>query len=157
MVVTTDIGNAEEIHPKNKQEVGRRLSLVALSDCYLDPEAEAETKKKLVASGPIYDSMSTDSDRIRIAFKHAKGLGVRTKDKDLGCFLICGEDRKFYPAQATIKGEAVEVTSENVSKPVAVRFAWDDSAEPNLVNGAGLPASPFRTDEFPLQSQSREF
>ena len=157
MVVTTDIGNAEEIHPKNKQEVGRRLSLVALSDCYLDPEAETETKKKLVASGPIYDSMSTDKDRIRITFKHAKGLGVRNKDEDLGCFLICGEDRKFYPAQATIKGESVEVTSENVSKPVAVRFAWDDSAEPNLINGAGLPASPFRTDEFPLQSQSREF
>jgi len=158
MVVTTDIGSAEEIHPKNKQEVGRRLSLVALSDCYLDPDAaEGETKKELVGSGPIYDSMSIDSDRIRITFKHAKGLSVRNKEEDLQCFLICGEDRKFYPAEATIKGESVEVSSKDVSKPVAVRFVWDDSAKPNLVNGAGLPASPFRTDDFPLQSQSREF
>jgi len=158
MVVTTDIGNAEEIHPKNKQEVGRRLSLIALSDCYLDPsDAKDETKKKLVASGPIYDSMSIQNDRIRIEFKHSQGLAIDNRDQELVSFLICGEDRKFYPAQATIKGESVEVRSENVSKPIAVRFAWDDSAEPNLVNGAGLPASPFRTDEFPLQSQSRDF
>ena len=158
MVVTTDIGSAEEIHPKNKQEVGRRLSLVALSDCYLDPEATQEDeKKKLVSSGPIYDSMSIDDNRIQITFKHAKGLSVGGKDEELGCFLICGEDRKFYAAKASIKGESIEVMSEDVSKPVAVRFVWDDSAKPNLVNGAGLPASPFRTDDFPLESQSREF
>lgn len=155
MVVTTDIGDTQEVHPKNKQEVGRRLSLIALSDCYLDPESKPE--KPIVGSGPIYSSMSANKERIRIVFKHANGLSVRNKDETPSCFLICGEDRKFYPAEAIIDGEMVEVRSENVSNPVAVRYVWDDSAEPNLVNGAGLPASPFRTDDFPLQSEGREF
>lgn len=155
MVVTTDIGDTEEIHPKNKQEVGRRLSLAALSDCYRD--AEAEPAKQVVGSGPIYSSMSVEKEKIQVLFDHAQGLGLRNKDEGLECFLICGEDRKFYPAQAVIVGEAVQVSSEKVSKPVAVRFVWDDSAKPNLVNGAGLPASPFRTDDFQLLSQGREF
>ena len=159
MVVTTDIGDSEEIHPKNKQEVGRRLSLIALSNCYDDTEANTgeESTNQIVSSGPIYSSMSIEKDRIRILFEHAKGLGVRNEDEGLDCFLICGEDRKFYPAQAVIDGEAVKVSSDKVSKPVAVRFVWDDSAEPNLINGAGLPASPFRTDDFKLLSEGRDF
>ena len=175
MVVTTDIGDTEEIHPKNKQEVGRRLSLVALSGCYGDtkPDTKPDTKietetetmtetetapvDQIVSSGPIYKSMSIEEERIRICFDHAQGLRARDKDEGLQCFLICGEDRKFYPAQAIISGEAVEVSSDKVNKPVAVRFVWDDSAEPNLVNGAGLPASPFRTDDFQLLSHGREF
>ena len=173
MVVTTDIGDTEEIHPKNKQEVGRRLSLAALSDCFeaakvkvgaeaqAEAQAEAETEAMppdpIVSSGPIYSSMSIEKERIRILFDHAQGLALRNKDEGLRCFLICGEDRKFYPAQAIINGEAVEVSSDKVSKPVAVRFVWDDSAKPNLVNGAGLPASPFRTDDFQLLSYGRDF
>ena len=155
MVVTTDIGDIEEIHPKNKQEVGRRLSLVALSDCYRD--AEAEPADQVVGSGPIYSSMSIEKEQINILFEHSQGLCLRNKDEGLDCFLICGEDRKFYPAQAVLDGESVQVSSDKVANPVAVRFVWDDSAKPNLINGAGLPASPFRTDDFQLLSRDREF
>jgi sialate O-acetylesterase len=156
MVVTTDIGNVDDIHPKNKQEVGRRLALLALKRVYSDmlPKEESE---KLVDSGPIYQSMSVVDNRIRITFRHAEGLRKRFEDRELGYFLIAGEDKEFKPANATINGDTVEVFSPDVSSPIAVRFAWTDTAEPNLVNGAGLPASPFRTDDFPLNSAGVSF
>lgn len=154
LVVTTDIGDLEKVHPKNKQEVGRRLSLVALSDVY---QKLIKRDKPIVASGPIYEKMSTNENRIRILFKSAKGLRAANKDEELKYFLICGEDKVFVPATAKVDGETVEVSSPKVKNPIAVRFAWDDSAEPNLVNGDGLPASPFRTDDFPLQSEGRDF
>ena len=154
MVVTTDIGNLQEIHPKNKQEVGRRLSLIALSKLY--DKQRKEPEKELIASGPLYESMSTNADRIRILFNHADGLKVRTEGEEPSCFLICGKDKKFVPATAKIVGEAIDVSSSEVKNPIAVRYCWNDSVQPNLVNRVGLPASPFRTDDFPLESVEQD-
>lgn len=146
MAVTTDIGNTKDIHPKNKQEVGRRLALWALSQDY--------AKKGLIFSGPLYTSSKIEGAKIRIQFDHAKGL--KSKDgQPLSHFTIAGEDKNFVPAEAKIEGDTLVVHSASVSKPVAVRFAWRDDAEPNLFNGADLPASPFRTDNFPLVTEGK--
>jgi sialate O-acetylesterase len=137
MAVTTDIGNVNDIHPNNKQEVSRRLSLWALRHTY--------GKTDLEFSGPVLDKAAFDGGKATLSFKHAAGLKSRD-DKPLSWFTIAGEDKKFVPAEAKIEGETVVVSSPEVAKPVAVRFGWDELAEPNLCNGAGLPASPFRTD-----------
>jgi sialate O-acetylesterase len=151
MAVTTDIGNLNDIHPKNKQDVGLRLALWALAKDY--------GKSDLVYSGPLYESMSVEGNKIRIKFKHAEG-GLQTKNKQpLTLFTIAGEDKKFVPAKAEIDGDTVVVSSDAVQKPVAVRYGWTEWAEPaayNLYNKAGLPASPFRTDEFPLLTAGRK-
>lgn len=154
MVVTTDIGNADDINPKNKQEVGRRLSLIAVGNVY---QKSLKSGEPIEFSGPIYDGLSKNGNRIRLIFKHAQGLKVRTDGEALNCFTICGEDGEFFPATAKIVGESIELHSDEVASPTAVRFGWMDTASPNLVNGAGLPASPFRTDDFPLQSTGKEF
>jgi sialate O-acetylesterase len=139
MAVTTDIGNINDIHPTNKQEVGRRLALWALAQTY--------GKSNLVYSGPLYDSMEVEIDTIRLKFKHGEGL--KSNDGNaLDWFQVAGEDHKFVPAVAEIDGDTIIVSSSKVADPVAVRFACDQLAEPNLVNGAGLPASPFRTDRW---------
>ena len=142
MAVTTDIGDVKDIHPKNKQEVGRRLALWALAKTY--------GKQDLVYSGPLYKSQEIEGNKIRLKFEHSGGGLVAGSDKPLSHFQIAGEDQNFVDATATIDGETVVVTSEKVAKPVAVRFAWHKTAEPNFFNRAGLPASPFRTDDFPL-------
>ena len=147
MAVTTDIATITDIHPPNKQDVGLRLALWALATTY--------GKKDLVYSGPLYDGMAVEDARIRIKFKHTGGGLVAQSDKPLSHFQIAGEDQKFVPAKAEIDGEAVVVSSPEVPKPVAVRFAWEDTAEPNLFNKAGLPASPFRTDSFPMVTAGR--
>jgi sialate O-acetylesterase len=140
MAVTTDIATVRNIHPPNKQDVGKRLALWALANTY--------GKKDLVYSGPLYDSMAVEGDKIRVKFKHtAPGLVARD-GKPLSWFSIAGEDKQFYQAAATIDGETVVVTSPKVAKPVAVRFGWNQIAEPNLSNKANLPASPFRTDRW---------
>ena len=139
MAVTTDIGNINDIHPTNKQDVGKRLALWALAKTY--------GKQDLVYSGPLYESMAVELDTVRLKFKHADGL-KSSDGKQLTWFEIAGEDRKFVPANAEIDGDTVVVESSQVDSPVAVRFGWDQLAEPNLVNGAGLPASPFRTDDW---------
>lgn len=140
MAVTTDIGNVNDIHPANKQEVGRRLSLWALAKTY--------GKEDIVYSGPQYESMSVDLEEITLKFKYAEG-GLASRDHEaLTWFSIAGDDKKFVPATATISGDTVVVQSPQVSAPVAVRFAWHQLAEPNLVNKAGLPAIPFRTDKW---------
>ena len=141
MCVTTDITNINDIHPKNKQDVGKRLALWALANTY--------GKKDLVYSGPLYDSHEIEGNKVRIKFKHGAGLTAKD-DKPLTHFQIAGEDEKFVEAKATIEGDTLVVTSDAVQKPVAVRFAWSPIAEPNLFNKAGLPASPFRTDNFKL-------
>ena len=138
LAVTTDIGNLNDIHPKNKQEVGRRLALWALAKTY---------GRHVPYSGPVYRSMSIDGSEIRLAFSHAKGL-KSADDKPLSCFTIAGADRKFVPAEARIDGETIVVSAKDVPEPVAVRFAWREDATPNLVNAADLPASPFRTDNL---------
>ncbi len=146
MAVTTDIGNLTDIHPKNKQEVGRRLALWALANVY---------GKKLVYSGPIYKSMAVEGDTIRLQFDHCGG-GLTARDgKPLSDFTIAGADQEFVPAVATIDGDSIVVHSDKVAKPEAVRFAWRDDATPNLANKEGLPASPFRTDKWKGVTEGR--
>ena len=142
MCVTTDIATVGDIHPPNKQDVGRRLALWALANTY--------EKAALPFSGPLYDSMAVEGNKVRIKFKHGGGLHARGNKGLPTHFTIAGEDQKFIDAKATVDGETVVVESEQVAKPAAVRFAWNELAEPNLFNGTRLPASPFRTDDFPL-------
>ena len=142
MCVITDIATVSDIHPPNKQDVGRRLALWALANTY--------KKTSLPFSGPLYDSMAVEGNKVRIKFKHGGGLHARGNKGLLTHFTVAGEDQKFVDAKATVDGETVVVESDQVAKPVAVRFAWNELAEPNLFNGARLPASPFRTDDFPL-------
>jgi sialate O-acetylesterase len=140
MVVVTDlVDNLKDIHPKNKIDVGHRLARWALAKDY--------GKKDVVYSGPLYKSMTVDGDAIRLTFAHAAGLKSRD-GKPLTEFQIAGEDGKFVPAEATIDGEAVVVRAKGVSKPTQVQFGWQPLTNPNLVNGAGLPASPFQTKDW---------
>jgi sialate O-acetylesterase len=155
MVVTTDISDIADISPQNKQEVGRRLSLHALANVYPD---FLPKEKTFSSDGPVYEKMSTMGNRIRITFQNSEyGLKVAQSEEELNCFAICGEDKEFIPANAKIVGDSIEVSSPQIDNPIAVRFAWEDTAQPNLVNSEGLPASPFRTDDFPLQSEGRDF
>ena len=140
MAVTTDIANIKDIHPKNKQDVGRRLALWALAKTH---------GQDLVYSGPLYESMKVEGDKIRVRFQHVGG-GLVAKDGPLTHFTIAGKDGQFAEAVATIDGETIVVQSDQVKEPTAVRFGWTDVAEPNLFNQEGLPASPFRTDDFEL-------
>lgn len=149
MAVTTDITDLLDIHPRNKQDVGLRLALWALGTTY--------GKQDLVYSGPLYDSMAVEGNKIRIKFKHVGG-GLEAKDgQPLSHFQIAGDDEKFVDAKAEIEnGGTIIVSSPDVAKPVAVRFGWNDLATPNLFNKAGLPASPFRTDNFKQVTAGRK-
>ena len=138
IALTMDIGELKDIHPKNKQDVGHRLALWALAKVYDRP---------VVYSGPIFKSMTVEGDRIRIAFDHAGGGLVSSDGKPLSEFTIAGADKKFQPAAAEIDGATVVVHSDTVPNPVAVRFAFHGTAQPNLANKEGLPAAPFRTDK----------
>lgn len=140
MAVTTDlVDNLKDIHPGYKWEVGRRLALGALAKDY---------KQKIVYSGPIYKSMKIRKNTIELSFDHF-GSGLAVSDgKELSWFSIAGADRKFIPAKAVIKGNKIIVSCAETQKPVAVRFAWDETAMPNFINKEGLPASPFRTDQW---------
>jgi len=140
MAVIIDIGEAKDIHPKNKQDVGKRLALWALGTTY---------GRNLVQSGPLYESMEIKGNKIVLSFDHA-GKGLVAQDgAPLKGFAIAGADRQFVWAKAEIEGDTVVVSSEKVSKPVAVRYAWADNPICNLSNEAALPASPFRTDDWP--------
>jgi sialate O-acetylesterase len=140
MAVTMDIGNLRDIHPRNKVDVGRRLALWALAETY--------DKPNIVCSGPVYKKMKIEGDSIRLFFDHF-GSGLVAKDGPLTHFEIAGADRKFVEATAVIDGETIVVSSDAIAKPVAVRCGWSATAEPNLFNADGLPASPFRTDDWP--------
>lgn len=141
MAVTTDIGNIEDIHPRNKQDVGRRLALWALAKTY--------SRDGLVHSGPLFKSMAVEGSRIRLRFDHT-GSGLASRDgSSLSWFTIAGADREFVEAEANADDDSVIVSSVLVPEPVAVRFGWHELAEPNLMNKEGLPASPFRTDHWP--------
>lgn len=135
MAVTIDIGHPKLIHPPNKQEVGRRLGLCARALAY---------GEKIEYSGPLYKSMAVEGGKIRLRFDHARGLTV--KGAKLTGFAIAGADKKFAWADATIDGNEVVVGSPQVEKPLSVRYGWAGNPDCNLYNGAGLPASPFRTD-----------
>ncbi len=141
MAVTIDIGEENDIHPRNKLDVGKRLALAARRVAYL---------QNVVCSGPLYDTMMVDGDKINISFKNT-GSGLAIKGKGpLRAWAIAGEDRRFVWADATIKGNEIDVWSSKVPNPVAVRYAWADNPQgANLYNKEGLPASPFRTDDWP--------
>lgn len=138
MAVTTDIGNLFDIHPRNKQEVGRRLALWALARTYGDQD--------VVYSGPLYRGMRIEGDKVVLQFDHAEGGLVSRYGEPLDWFEIAGADGKFVAARAMIKGSEVVVYSSQVAAPTAVRFGWHEQAMPNLMNQAGLPASPFSTE-----------
>ena len=140
MAVAIDIGNTVDIHPRNKQEVGRRLSLWPLAKNY---------GKNVVYSGPLYKSMRTDGGKIRLSFDSI-GSGLASKDdKELTGFAIAGANKAFVWANAKIEGNEVVVWSDAISDPKAVRYGWADNPVCNLYNKEGLPASPFRTDDWP--------
>ncbi|MGA8540301.1 MAG: sialate O-acetylesterase [Terriglobales bacterium] len=140
IAVTIDIGDPKNVHPHRKAEVGQRLALLALGTTY---------KKPIVYSGPLYQSMTVERNKIRIRFKNTgSGMEARGGGPLIG-FAIAGADQDFRWAEAAIDGVSVVVSSPEVLKPVAVRYAWGDSPRCNLFNKDGLPASPFRTDSWP--------
>jgi sialate O-acetylesterase len=140
MAVITDVGDPKDIHPTKKQPVGARLALAARAIAY---------GEKIEYSGPLYRSMKIQGVQVVLSFDHV-GKGLEARDGALQGFAICGEDRKFVWASAEIVGSTIVVSSPQVSQPLAVRYGWADCPVVNLWNKDGLPASPFRTDDFPL-------
>ncbi len=142
MAVINDIGNLQDIHPKNKQEVGRRLALLALAQTY--------GQKDVVSSGPTFQSLSIEGGTLRVRFDHADG-GLASRDgQSLNWFeIIDADDGGFVKAEARIDEASVVLSSPTVRHPAAMRFAWHQLAEPNLMNGAGLPAGAFRAGNIP--------
>ena len=139
IAVTMDIGNLSDIHPKNKQEVGRRLALWALANDY---------GRDVVYSGPIYKESVFKDGQARLKFEHV-GSGLATRDdKAPSHFEIAGPDKVFHPATVLIDGDELIVSSAKVADPKAVRYAFTSQAMPNLMNKEGLPASSFRTDRW---------
>ena len=138
LAVTIDIGEAEDIHPRNKYDVGKRLALQALAKTY---------GKKVVYDGPMYHTYKIKGNEIEILFHSAEGLTTSDGKAPEG-FWIAGSDHIFHKAEAKISGKKVIVSSPEVEFPVAVRYGWANNPYCNLVNGAGLPASPFRTDDW---------
>lgn len=143
LAVTIDTSEDGNLHPTNKQDVGHRLALWALSEVYA---------RKGVSSGPVFDRMTVEGDAIRLHFKPS-GSALVAREGGLKGFAIAGEDKAFRAATATIEGVTVAVRSPDVPVPVAVRYAWANNPVCNLYNQAGLPASPFRTDEWPGVTQ----
>ncbi|HTS34781.1 MAG TPA: sialate O-acetylesterase [Candidatus Solibacter sp.] len=140
LAVTIDVGDPKDLHPHRKREVGERLALWALGTTYKEP---------IEYSGPIYESMRVVGNEVRLRFSHV-GAGLEAHgDPVLRGFAIAGADRKFRWADARIDGDSVVVSSPDVPQPVAVRYAWGDSPICNLFNKDGVPASPFRTDDWP--------
>jgi sialate O-acetylesterase len=139
MAVTTDIGEEKDIHPKNKQDVGKRLAAVALNKVY---------GQKNVCGGPVYQSMQVAGNKIILSLT-GKGGGLVAKNGTLQGFEIAGNDHVFYKATAVINGNNIMVSAGQVTSPVAVHFAWADYAgDANLYNKEGFPAVPFRTDNW---------
>ncbi len=136
--VIIDIGDPKDIHPTNKQEVGRRLALLAKAQVY---------GIHVDWSGPVFASATREGAALRVRFTHA-GSGLIADRKPLQSLEIAGADRRFYAATASIAGETLLVSAPEVKEPVAVRYAWSNSPDANLYNGSGLPASPFRSDSW---------
>lgn len=136
MVVTTDVGDADDIHPTRKEPVGARLALAARALAY---------GESLVYSGPRFKASKIEGTKVVLSFEHV-GAGLAAKDGPLRGFTISSDGKKFVPADAVIIGETVEVSAASVASPVAVRYGWANVPDVNLFNSADLPASPFRTD-----------
>jgi sialate O-acetylesterase len=137
MALAIDIGDPDDIHPTNKQEVGRRLALAARGMVYGEP---------VEFSGPLFRTATREGAAMRVWFDHAEGLQARGGAEPAG-FGIAGSDGNFVPAEARVEGGSVLVSSPQAPEPAAVRYAWADDPEANLVNRAGLPAVPFRSDQ----------
>ncbi len=138
MAVAIDVGEANDIHPKNKQEVGRRLSLCALAQVYF---------QEMEYNGPMYGGMQIEEGKVRLNMSHAQDLKT-TDGGPIKGFALAGADKKFHWATAEIDHDHIVVSSPQVPEPVAIRYGWADNPDLNLVNGAGLPASPFRSDKW---------
>jgi sialate O-acetylesterase len=143
MAVAMDIGESYNIHPRNKQEVGRRLALAAEGIAY---------GRKIEYTGPRFKSLKADQGTLHLQFTHVAG-GLVVHGPSLAGFAIAGEDRKFFPAEAKIDGDEVVLSSTQVATPVAARYAWANDPKCNLYNKAGLPAPPFRTDDWTVSTQ----
>jgi len=168
--ITIDLGEAGDLHFRDKKTVAHRLFLIAQAKHYGQP---------VPCFGPVYDSFDIEADKARIKFRNADGglvagtlsptYNVKTllgetaplirnsPQSQLEGFAICGEDHQWRWAVAKIDGDSVLVWSDKVPKPVAVRYAWADNPTCNLANGAGLPASPFRTDAFPATTSNAHY
>ena len=139
MAANIDIGEAHDIHPKNKQEVARRLAVISLADTY---------GQKIPAQAPVYDDYTVENGKVRISFT-IPAIGERfEQNKDIKGFIIAGPDHVFYPAEAYTEGDEVVVYSHYVKVPVAVRYGWADNPECTLRTPTNLPVAPFRTDNW---------
>jgi sialate O-acetylesterase len=145
VAVITDVGEQTDIHPKKKEPVGARLALAARGIAY---------HERLVYSGPTYKRLTIKGDRAVVSFDHVGG-GLEARGGELKGFAICGEDRKWAWGKARIEGDTVVVTNPEISNPIAVRYGWADFPVVNLYNKEGLPASPFRTDNFEMLTQPK--
>jgi sialate O-acetylesterase len=168
--VTIDLGEAGDVHFRDKKTLGHRLFLIAQSDHY---------GQRVACSGPVFDSMRIEDGKARIHFRSTAGGLVAAKlpatypiktltgefaplirnspRSELEGFAICGDGRKWFWAEAKVEGDSVLVWSDQVPHPVAVRYGWAENPTCNLSNGAGLPASPFRTDDFPVTTQQNHY
>ena len=144
--VITDVGDLQDIHPKQKEPVGARLALAAEALAY---------GKKVEYSGPVYEGLKVEGNKAILSFTHTGG-GLVAKGGPLQGFTIAGDDHKFVKAEAEIRDDHIEVSSKEVGKPVAVRFGWANFPVVNLFNKDGLPATPFRTDDLPLVTGPKE-
>ena len=145
LAVTIDTGEADNIHPKEKRPVGERLALIALAQHY---------GNKVVSSGPVFRSFVREGNALRVSFDHTDG-GLAARGKRLAEFSVAGADRKWRWADAKLDGDAVVVSSVEVLEPIAVRYAWQANPQATLFNGAGLPAVPFRSDDWPGATEGR--
>lgn len=145
MAVTNDIGEKETIHPPHKEPVGKRLALIAFNQVY---------GMDIPYSGPVYESVKFKGNEAILSFNFVYD-GLKA-DGDLKGFSICGKDKIFVPAKAVITDNHVIVYAQGVDSPVAVRYDWANWTIGNLINSADLPASPFRTDNFPLLSEGNK-
>jgi sialate O-acetylesterase len=146
IAVITDVGEKEDIHPRRKEPVGARLALAARGIAY---------REKIEYSGPVYRSLKVTGSKAILSFDHTDS-GLEARDGDLKGFAVCGPDKKFVWAQALIDGDKVIVSSPDIQNPVAVRYGWANYPVVNFWNKAGLPASPFRTDDFPMTTATKK-
>jgi sialate O-acetylesterase len=141
LINTIDLGDAKDIHPTDKAPIAERLSLIARNDIYQNP---------VDARGPMFQNHRIDGPKVTISLDHADGLSTKDGKAPAG-FWLAGADRQWHPAQALIKGTTIELRAEAVEAPVACRYAFSNTPSVNLINSAGLPAAPFRTDDWPHQ------
>lgn len=141
MAVATDVGEDKDIHPKNKQEVGKRLALVALANTY---------GKGNEYTGPVLKDSAVEGNAMKLTFTHAEGMTLKPVRPDKKSFELAGADKVYHPAEAKVDGNTITVTSAQVAAPLTVRYAYAGNPELIVYNAAGLPAPPFRTDTWPV-------